>query len=404
MLNRFIAIAVILIFLCLPGSTTYADEAATGLSSEKREEVTKKVEPVLKGEPVTELDPEDRALLFLAEILFPDSYNLFFRHGEYLANEKADYTQAIPRLKKALDLKPKDLKTLELLATCHYALKEAADELSCWETLREILEDHDSAEADGLRKRVMLHLERMAHENSMLMRSGKRFLVYTPAAGSYNYVADELTDKRLEEAYRQVTGDLNCIPAFRTSIIVLPPEDFEEIQPTSWAGGFAKSDKSMVLNAESFPKSSPESILPAIGIVLHEYTHNIVFLAAKGRCPTWLNEGLAVYSQNKNRDFTEFTPGGFLPHEIMTLEELEEEFREIATLGKEQIARVHKAYELAGLYARFLIQSFTLAAPRQILSGLKGGIPFPELLMSISEMTVPQFEKRFKNWVNEMGN
>lgn len=392
------------LFLITLSTPLPADDAAIGLSPQQIADIREKVAPVLRDRPVTDIPEEDQKFLFMAEVLFPDSYELFFRHGEFLALEKNDFTQAVPRLKKALELKPKDLKSLELLATCYNALKEAAEEVSAWESLREILEDFDSSEADDLRERVMMQLGRMADENAMIMRAGKRFMVYTPADSLFSYTAEELTDERLEEIYRQITGDLECIPAFRTSIIILTPQQFEDVKPTSWAGGFASSDKSMVLSADSFPRSEPTDILPCKPLILHEYTHNIVFVAANGRCPTWLNEGLAVYSETKDRDFTEFTPSADLPEKIMTLEQLEKEFADIRTLGKEHADRVRRAYKLAGLYARFLIQSFTLAAPRQILAGLKSDIPLPQLMTDVTTLSVPQFEQKFRNWVNEMNN
>jgi hypothetical protein len=236
------------------------------------------------------------------------------------------------------------------------------------------------------------------------MRGGKRYVVYSPASGNYTYVESELSDTRLEEVYKQITNDLACIPRFKTSIIVLPPEKFAEIKPTSWAGGFARNDSSMVLSADSFPQSEPESILPAKPLVLHEYTHNIVFLAGGGRCPIWLNEGLAVYSEKKEMDFNEFVPTIPPPEKIMSLEQLEKEFIEIRSLGKESSERVHEAYQLAGLYARFIIQSYTLAAPRQILNGLKIKKPFEKLLEEVTGMNVIQFETRFRNWVAELKN
>lgn len=315
----FVVSSILFIIL---SATAQAEEAAIGLSPEQLKNIEEKVAPVLDGAQVIEIPEEDRRFLFLAEQIYPESYELFFRHGEYLALEKEEYTQAIPRLKRALEIEPKDVGSLELLATCYYALKEESEEVSCWESLREILEDYDESQAKDLRERVMMQLQRMANENAMIMRSGKRFMVYTPADSSYSYVADELTDARLEEVYRQITGDLNCIPPYRTSIIVLSPDKFDEVKPTSWAGGFAQCEKSMVLNAESFPRSKPDTILPAKSIVLHEFTHNIVFVAGGGRCPTWLNEGLAVYSENKEKDFTEFVPQIPTPDKIMNLEQL----------------------------------------------------------------------------------
>lgn len=387
--------------------TFAAETELAGFTEDRIDEIKKAVEPVLKGQPVTDIPEEDRQLLFLAEMLYSDSFELFLRHGEYLADVKRDYTQAIPRLKRAYELKPKELKILEKLAECHQALKQEASEVSCWETLRELLEndeeDHDPEKRD-LRERVMVNLDRMARENAMMMRAGRRFIIYTPVESAYAYVTHELIDDRLEEIYLQVTGDLACVPAFRTSILVLDPIKFEEVSPTSWAGGFASGGKSMTLPADSFPRTEPETRLPARKLVTHEFTHNIIFIMGGGRCPTWLNEGLAVFSEKKDDGFTEFKPYVPAPHEIMDIEELEKEFQEIRRLGKESLERVHKAYQLAGLYARFLIQNGTMAAPRQIINSLKSGMDMEKALYTVTGLSIRQFENDFKAWTAELAS
>ncbi|GAB4271626.1 MAG: tetratricopeptide repeat protein [Candidatus Rifleibacteriota bacterium] len=399
---RTLLVSIILfIFSIFPFRPSFGENAAIGLSPEQIEEIEIKVEPVLKGNPVTEIPEADRPLLFTAEELFPDSFELFFRHGEYLANEKKDFRQAIPRLKKALELKEKDLKTLELLAACHCALKQSADEVSCWETLRELLEDDEAPELQPIKEKVFLNLERMANENEMMMRQGRRFIIYTPASSNYSHVDLELTDDRLEEVFRQVTNDLACIPGFRTSIIVLDPVKFEEVKPTSWAGGFARGEKSMIVPAEAFPKSDPDSILPAKKLLLHEFTHNIIFILGGGKCPTWLNEGLAVFAEHKDDSFTEFKPIIPQPDQLMNLNQLEKEFAEIRSLPASS-PRVANAYNLAGLYARFLVQSFTMAGPRQIINMLKSNKRFEQALDSVCKLSMPEFEKKFRNWINEL--
>lgn len=405
-LQSFIKIYLpfLICFLMFFSGSVFADEAMIGLSPEQIAEIESKIKPVLKGQPVTEIPEEDRSVLFMAEGLFPESFDLFFRHAEYLANEKADYTQAVPRLKKALELKPKDLASLELLAQCHSQLKQAADEVSCWETLRELLEDSEDSEIRSLKERVFLNLGRMAEENEMVMRQGRRFIVYTPALSGYSHVDAELSDDRLEEIYQQVTGDLECVPAYRTSIIVLDPDKFDDIKPTSWAGGFASGGKSMTLPAESFPRSEASTRLPARKLVTHEFTHNIIFVLAEGHCPTWLNEGLAVFAENKDDTFTEFKPGLDTPETVMTLAELEKEFTDIRSLSNQDLPRVRQAYQLAGLYARFLIQNYTMTAPRQILNILKGRESFDVALKTVNDLSVDQFEKRFKNWLDELNN
>jgi tetratricopeptide (TPR) repeat protein len=388
---------------CLPAAET----ELAGFTEDRIDEIKEAIEPVLKGQPVTDIPEKDRQLLFLAEMLYSDSFELFLAHGEYLADVKRDYTQAIPRLKRAYELKPKEIKILEKLAKCHKALKQDASEVACWETLRELLENEESdqdPEKHDLRKRVMVNLDRMARENAMIMRPGRRFIVYTPVDSAYAYVTHELIDDRLEEIYMQVTGDLACVPAFRTSILVLDPIKFEEVSPTSWAGGFATGGKSMTLPADSFPRSEPETRLPARKLVTHEFTHNIIFIMGGGKCPTWLNEGLAVFSEKKDDGFTEFKPYVPAPNEVMDIEELEKEFVEIRKLGKESLERVNKAYQLAGLYARFLIQNGTMAAPRQIINSLKSGMDMEKALYTVTGLSIRQFENDFKAWTVELAS
>jgi len=388
-----------LMFYCL--QPAQADNATLGLSPEQLEDLEIRIEPVLKGRPVTEIPETDRSLLFIAEGIFSESFDLFFRHAEYLALEKHSYTEAIPRLKKALALKPKDLCTLELLANCHTELKETADEVSCWETLRELIENDDTDATRELRERVTLNLGRMAEENEMVMRQGRRYIVYTPAAGEYFHVSNELSDERLEEIYLQVTGDLECIPAFRTSIIVLDPIKFDAVKPASWAGGFAQGSKSMTLKTDSFPLSE-SGRLPARKLVIHEFTHNIVFIAGGGRCPTWLNEGLAVFAEKKDDTFTEFKPQIPTPEQIMTLDQLNREFAAIRNIDAGP--RVEQAYNLAGLYARYLIQNYTMTAPRVVLNTLKIGEPLDKAIFTVCKLRIPDFEKKFRNWVHDLAN
>ncbi len=389
-------------FLVLSCSQTFSQTSFEGLTQEKIDKIEKMLRPVLKGEPVTEIPEENRQFLFLAEEIFSDSYELFFRHGEYLANELNDYTQAIPRLKKALELKPEDLDSLKLLATCHCALKQSADEVSCWETLRQIIGEKNDPELKELKENVFLQLERMASKNAMVMQQRQRFIIYTPASGEYSFIVDELTNERLEDIYNQVTGDLECIPAYRTSIIVLNPDKFEEIKPTSWAGGFAMTGKSMILPANRFERTHSNAIFTAKPTIIHEFTHNIIFIQGKGKCPTWLNEGLAGFAEHKNDTYHSFKPIAIVPENLMSIKELEEEFGKIRSLSKSAHERVSSAYMLAELYARYLIQNFTFAAPRTIINNIKNGQTEEEALFSVTKKSIPEFQKDFRDWVQEL--
>ncbi|HMM61803.1 MAG TPA: hypothetical protein PKC25_16925, partial [Candidatus Rifleibacterium sp.] len=90
------------------------------------------------------------------------------------------------------------------------------------------------------------------------------------------------------------------------------------------------------------------------------------------------------------------------PENMMTLEQLEKEFYDIRQIDGGP--RVAAAYNLAGLYARFLIQNYTMTAPRLMLNELKNRKPLEEALQQVCTLTVAAFEQRFRNWVHELAN
>ena len=360
-----------------------------------------KIAPVLKGKPVTSIPEEDRKYLFLAEQFFSGSHNLFFLHGKYLALELEDYSLAVPRLQKALEIEPQDTDSLELLAHCFKQMQQAADEVSCWDSLREMIENPDVPLPEPLVERTYDALNRMAAENDQIMIRKKRFIVYIPANSDWAYLEDDFTDDRLEDVYSQVTGDLKCIPPFRTSMIILTPEKFKEISPTSWAGGFACGGKSMVFPAPQESKS-PQEPLPAKALCTHEFTHNIVYYLSPKHVPTWLNEGLAVFEQLKCDFSTDFSPNSndlFKSEaDLLTIKQLEELFGEIR--DEEGSSRVAKAYRLAYLYVRFFIEHHTILAPMTIIIGCKNR-PFDEVFKEITSWDIPTFEREFKKWARQ---
>jgi len=410
-------IFLFIIVLLLPGKTTgrlFAEDADIrdlALPDDKIEEIVlpdeevvkEKVRPVLEGKPVEEIPEKDRHFLFLAEKLYPDQFNLFYRHGEYLAKTLKDYSQAIPRLKKAIELDSQHRDTWEILAFCHEQLKQVDEEIRCWESMRDFVENASAPADPAFKEKVFESLKRMAEENGEVMYQGKRFIIYIPQDPQWEYIIKELTDERLDEVFVQVTEDMQCIPAARTSILILDPEEFKKVTPVSWAGGFAAGSKSMTVPADKFKSSTPETVLPAKPLLIHEFTHNIVFILSGGKCPTWLNEGLATFEERKNDSYTEFIPllakYSITNDSIPSIAEMEKKFAELKTAAMSP--EVGKAYFMFYLYTRFLIEKATLSGPCHILNALRGGVDKEQALKDITGLSVPEFERSFRNWVGK---
>ena len=94
------------------------------------------------------------------------------------------------------------------------------------------------------------------------------------------------------------------------------------------------------------------------GVLWHEYTHAVILTKAGGRCPSWLNEGIAVYQQAKidsklrsviGREL--IGPDGKL---LLTWAELERTFHSQAASPQAKGAAYRQAFAVADyLYTRY---------------------------------------------------
>ena len=102
-------------------------------------------------------------------------------------------------------------------------------------------------------------------------------------------LAREILDL-LEEAYSRIGDALGYYPSQRTQTLAYIPEVFRSVNalPT-WAGG--SYDGKIRLPITSRPRSAEH----LRGAIFHEYTHHVVHSLTNGKCPLWLNEGLAQY-------------------------------------------------------------------------------------------------------------
>lgn len=93
-----------------------------------------------------------------------------------------------------------------------------------------------------------------------------------------------------EDAYSKVGDFLNYYPSQKVQIIVYFPKNFQKVSTMpSWAGGLY--DGKIRLPVPPHTQSSDQ----LHGAIFHEYCHHLVHVLSDGRCPTWLNEGLAQY-------------------------------------------------------------------------------------------------------------
>lgn len=240
---------------------------------------------------------------------------------------------------------------------------------SCTDLLREALERGGGAEAEAMR-RLLEKVEReRTVEDGFATESGARFLIQFEGGA-----ADELVPAvrdALEEAYREVGAFLNLYPDGQLPVIIYSGEQFRRATARpGWVA--ALFDGKMRLPVGDLTESR-ERLAAA---VRHEYTHLLVHRAAGGRCPTWLNEGLAQMMEGRTEEEAFATVrAAAAAGKVPPLETLEGSFLELsdaaAALAYDLSFLVTKrAADRAGLYTiRELLERMRLesASPREVL-------------------------------------
>lgn len=92
----------------------------------------------------------------------------------------------------------------------------------------------------------------------------------------------------LEEAYNEVGSYFNHYPEAPTQVIIYSKSQFKQASDSPvWVAGLYDGKirlplNDILTNADELKK-----------LILHEYTHAVIFNLSRGYCPVWLNEGFA---------------------------------------------------------------------------------------------------------------
>jgi tetratricopeptide (TPR) repeat protein len=197
-----------------------------------------------------------------------------------------------------------------------------------------------------------------------------------------NYAAARRVLESLEQAYFSVGRRLDFYSPERIPVVLHDSEEFHDItQAPSWMG--ALYDGRIKLPVHGLDRGSP--ILDRT--VRHEYAHAIVSQLTRGRCPVWLNEGVAIWAEEsvdgERRAWAEAAVAG---RELFFLADLQGPFSE---LPKD---RISVAYAQSYLTVRRLLDDFGAGDVRALLTAIGSGTPLQEAFVNVFSRTLGDFE------------
>ncbi len=254
----------------------------------------------------------------------------------------ADYDKAVDFMENALEKNFYPFLTRKYLALAYYQLNKLN---KSYENAVNALEIRSDKELESF-------LKRLKNERSLMSdyggRSSGRFLLQF--SKTEHLVIRELVLDYLKEAYREVGKEFDFFPKKEIVVILYNEKTFFDVtRAPGWAGGLYDGKIRLpVLGAENKPELLKR-------VLFHEYVHVLVSLIS-GKCPLWINEGLAEY----------FSETGIRKiGQIIPLKHLERRFPSGSSRN------VAIAYIESYSAVSFLIEKYGMHKVREMLENLK---------------------------------
>jgi len=156
----------------------------------------------------------------------------------------------------------------------------------------------------------------------------------------------------------------------------------------SWTGGQAFPDQDIVILG-----ISQSDLDWGRDAIVHELTHVLVghlTFSCLGDVPTWLNEGLAVYSEGElDRNSQQQLEDAIQDDTLLTVRSLSSGFSEVAD-------KAYLSYSQSYSITKFLVETYGQQKMTDLLVSLKGGLTIDEALMQTYALNTDGLEAAWR--------
>ena len=204
----------------------------------------------------------------------------------YLHLKRSEYSAASDLLDHARRIDPDSAEVAKLSGWAYYGLNRAADAVTQWQRAMQLKPDEETQHA-------LEKAERDAREEAEYHEGETtHFRLKYNGEAAPELAHDVL--KTLESEFEEISTTLNYTPPEPIGVILYTNETFRDItRAPSWSG--ALNDGRIRV-----PVSGLSTMTDELARVLkHELTHSFVGQKTGGRCPVWLQEGIAQYMEGK---------------------------------------------------------------------------------------------------------
>ena len=215
----------------------------------------------------------------------PDNLGLLLESA-YLHLRRSEYSAAADLLDHARRIDPDSADAAKLSGWAYYGLNRAADAVTQWKRAMELKPDAETQHA-------LEKAERDAREEAEYHEGETSHFRLKYNGGAAPELAEAVL-KTLESEFDEISASLNYVPPEPIGVILYTNQTFMDItRAPSWSG--ALNDGRIRVPVEGLTSMTPE----LARVLKHELTHSFVGQKTGGRCPVWLQEGIAQYMEGK---------------------------------------------------------------------------------------------------------
>jgi tetratricopeptide (TPR) repeat protein len=220
-----------------------------------------------------------------ALLLAPDDLTLLLDSG-YLHLKRSEYSQALDDLDHAFSIAPDSPEVAKLRGWAYYGLSRIETAVAEWQRALTLKPDPEVQHALDKATRDMQE-EANYRENETA-----HFILRYNGDATPQLAADIL--RALEDDFTEISDQLEYTPPEAISVVLYTNQEFTDItQAPNWVG--ALNDGRIRI-----PVDGLGTVTDALAHVLkHELTHSFLTQKTRGRCPVWLQEGIAQYMEGK---------------------------------------------------------------------------------------------------------
>jgi tetratricopeptide (TPR) repeat protein len=195
---------------------------------------------------------------------------------------KSEYSSALELSEKARKLNPQSARLASLSGWARYRLNQLDAAIADLQLAQKLLPSANVAA-------LLAQATRDKKTEGDFGEDESRHFVIRYHGGASRQLASELI-RVLEEHFQALAGELHFTPAEPITVIVYTRETFREVTGVpDWAG--ALNDGRIRVPVQGL-ETVPEAVSRSLK---HELTHSFLFQKTQGRCPTWLQEGVAQW-------------------------------------------------------------------------------------------------------------